>query len=431
MNPRPLPTSVAVIGGGLTGLTAAIRLAGLDIEVELFEAAPALGGRTRSFFEPTMQQQCDNGPHLLIGAYAATQALLREAGADQYLHWQPSLCLPLWDARRGHFHFQPSSKLPFAPAMLLAAAAMPVHGLSSAIAMLRLAAALQRSSAPQAEHVAGWLKELRIPGQLVSDMLEPLCLGAMNEGIDTACPLSFKRVLKESFAGRKQARLGWFTAPLQTAMIEPLARHAEKLGVQIHTGHRVRQLEEAAGKVIVDDRSFDKAVVALPPFAADRLRNRRTTHETRAITNIHLWLHQAITMPAPLVGCIDGTGQWYFDVSQQWGNATPGKHICAVISADAGHRESHELIELCLHELSLLCGSQPQLKHSRIISERRATTLVRPDHAVQADVTKNIIDACERPAPGQLPATIESAVRRGEIAANCCLATPHYQRYPL
>jgi len=56
---------------------------------------------------------------------------------------------------------------------------------------------------------------------------------------------------------------------------------------------------------------------------------------------------------------------------------------------------------------------------------------VRPDHAVQADVTKNIIDACERPAPGQLPATIESAVRRGEIAANCCLATPHYQRYPL
>jgi len=427
----PLPASVAVIGGGLTGLTAAIRLAGHGIQVELFEAAPALGGRTRSFFEPTMQQQCDNGPHLLIGAYDATQALLREVGADKHVHWQSSLSLPLWDAKRGHFRFQPSEKLPFAPAMLLAAAAIPGHDISSAIAMLRLAVALQRNKPPQAEHVAGWLKELRIPGQLVTDMLEPLCLGAMNEGIDTACPISFKRVLKESFAGRKQARLGWFTAPLQTALIEPLARHAEKLGVQIHTGDRVRRLEEAAGQVMVDDRPFDKAVVALPPLAADRLHNRRITHETRAITNIHLWLHQAVAMPAPLVGCINGTGQWFFDVSQQWGSSTPGKHICAVISADAGHRRAEALIELCLHELALLCGSRPQLMHSRIISERRATTLVRPDHAIRADLTKNIIDACERPAPGQLPATIESAVRRGEIAANRCLATPHYQRYPL
>jgi len=423
---------VAVIGGGLTGLTAAIRLAEQDIRAELFEAAPALGGRTRSFFEHNMQQACDNGPHLLVGAYAATQALLQDCDADEHVHWQSTLSLPLWDARRGHFDFQPTGILPFAPAMLLAAATMPGHGLSSGLAMLRLAATLQRKQQPQAMYVAQWLNDLRIPAQLIRDLLEPLCLGAMNEGIDTACPLTFKRVLKESFAGREQARLGWFIAPLQTALIDPLVRHAEKLGVHIHTGHRVRQLTNAGSQVIVDGKPFDKVVVALPSFASDRLLHRQTAGEIRTITNVHLWLRKAIVMPAPLVGCINGTGQWYFDISQQWCTDTPGKHICAVISADEGRLSKPELLRLCLDELSLLCETrqQPELIHSRIICERRATTLVRPALSHQA-LSDTIIDASERPVPGQLPATIESAVRRGEIAARACIAKPVYQTYPL
>jgi len=427
------PTSVAVIGGGLTGLTAAIRLAEQGIHVELFEAAPSLGGRTRSFFERTMQQCCDNGPHLLVGAYAATQTLLQECGADEHVHWQSTLSLPLWDAKRGHFAFQPTDRLPFAPAMLFAAAAMPGHGISSALAMLRLAAALRRKNPPQAEHVAQWLNDLRIPEQLVRDLLDPLCLGAMNEAIRTACPLTFKRVLKESFAGRKQARIGWFTAPLQTALIEPLARHAGELSVHTHTGHRVQHLTDTGGKALVDGKSFDKAVVALPSFAADMLLKRQSGCETRAITNVHLWLRKAVTMPEPLIGCIDGTGQWYFDVSQQWQTGTPGTHICAVISAAENHKPKTELIRLCLDELAALCEirQQAELMHSRIICERRATTLVRPAYSAHEDLPESIIDAAEHPVPGQLPATIESAVRRGEIAARACMPKPSYQCYPL
>ncbi|WP_167631177.1 hydroxysqualene dehydroxylase [Mariprofundus ferrooxydans] len=428
-----MTTSAAVIGGGLTGLTTAIRLAEQGISTELFEAAPSLGGRTRSFFEPTMQQLCDNGPHLLIGAYAATRRLLRDCNAEKHLHWQPSLSLPLWDIRRGHFAFQPAAKLPFAPALLLAAASMPEHSLTSSLAMLRLAAALQRKKPPREKQVAGWLDELRIPDQLVRDLLEPLCLGAMNEATETASTLTFRRVLKESFAGRDQARLGWFTAPLQTALIEPLAQQARQLGVQIHTGHRVRQLVGGDEDARVDGKSYDKVVVALPSHAADKLMHRQLTRETRAISNIHLWLRHAVPMPAPLIGCIDGVGQWYFDVSQQWLTTTPGKHICAVISADEGHRSGPDLVRCCIDELSQLCGmsQQPELIHSRIVSERRATTLVRPDHSGGECLPASIINACEVPLPGQLPATIESAVRRGEIAAQSCIPGHTYQPYPL
>ena len=85
---------IAVIGAGLTGLTAAIRLAETGVQVELFEASPLAGGRTKSFHESFANELCDNGPHLLIGAYSATQKLLDDCGASANVYWQPSLPLP-------------------------------------------------------------------------------------------------------------------------------------------------------------------------------------------------------------------------------------------------------------------------------------------------------------------------------------------------
>jgi len=417
------PLRVAVIGGGLTGLTAAIRLAEQGVSCELFEAAPTAGGRTRSFFEPTMQQSCDNGPHLLLGAYAASKQLFHDCGVDTTIHWQPTLSLPLWDKQRGHFNFQPSTRLPFGLGMLVAAARLPGHGLNSSMAMLRLAIALQSRQTPQALNVAQWLEQLRMPGILVRDLLEPLCLGAMNEAMDTACPVSFKRVLQESFAGRSQALLGWFIAPLQTALIEPLIRRAETLGVSIHSRCRVRHLHAEGDKVIVDETLFDKAVIALPAYATDKLLQRPACCDTRPITNIHLWLEKDFTLPGPLIGCIGGMGQWYFDISQQWQTCSPRtSHICAVISADSSDLSAAVMIQRCLHELAGLCGmsTPPKLIHSRIVREQRATVLVRAEEGEHM-LPDRIIDASERPVPGQLPATIESAVRRGEQAAQQCI----------
>ncbi|MDQ6993859.1 MAG: FAD-dependent oxidoreductase [Mariprofundus sp.] len=425
-------SKVAIIGGGLTGLTAAIRLAEQGIYCQLFEAATTLGGRTRSFYEPTMQQLCDNGPHLLLGAYSATQKLLKSIDADQHIHWQASLSLPLWDLQRGHFSFEPTKKAPFALAMLHTIFNMPAHGFSSAIDMLRLAMALQQAKPPQVDSVEQWLQQLGIKQALMRDLLEPLCLGAMNQGIETANAHSFKRVLQESFADRQQARLGWFTAPLQTALIEPLQLRAEQLGVNITTRHRVRQLTSLNGKIAVDGTAFDTVIMALPAYAADRLLGQVSHAKTAAINNIHLWLKEKINMPSPFIGTIGGTGQWYFDISQQWNVNHSAQHICAVISADTRLLSHKALIERCLSELTSLCNlsRQPQLLHSRVICEKRATVLVQAQHAHQA-LRENIIDACERPCPGELPATIESAIRRGENSAYQCTSDSSYHCYPL
>jgi len=405
---------IAIIGGGLCGLTCAIRLAEHDFDIDLFEAAPAPGGRTRSFFDPRVQQWVDNGPHLLVGAYYHTRSLLNEAGAGESIYWQPSLELPLWDAGRGHFRLAPLSYLPLALAMPWACLHLPGHHMDSATALLRLAIA-NRKSVDEHITVHGWLQQIDVPKTLIRDMLEPLCLGVMNEPMQSANAKSFSRVLREAFDSHASARLGWFTQPLSKALVEPLVQLAQSRGVHIDVTTRIRRLEAC--------EAYDAAIIALPARARDRLLNMHGETETRCITNIHLWFTDVEALPRPLVGGIGTTGQWFFDVSQQMPEqtASPYRHICAVISADQCDVSRRQRISEVCRNLHEIMGRKSPIKpaHVRMVREFHATTQVRPKKS-RIQLSGRIIDASEAPLPGELPATIESAVIRGEQAAKRC-----------
>jgi len=417
---------IAIIGGGLCGLTCAIRLAERDVDVDLFEAAPAPGGRTRSFFDTRVNQWVDNGPHLLVGAYHHTEQLLKEANADQYIHWQPSLELALWDARRGHFQLAPSPRLPLALAMPWACLHLPGHHMDSVTALLRLAMANRKPVDAQTA-VHDWLQQIGVPQALIRDLLEPLCLAAMNETIQSANARSFSLVLREAFDSHTCARLGWLTQPLSKALVEPLVRLAKSGGVRIHTSIRIRELNECDHKVYIETggacEKFDAVIIALPARARNRLLNMHAEIETRCITNIHLWLAEAEALPRPMIGGIGTTGQWFFDVSQQMQEQaeSPCRHICAVISADQRDAPRQQRISEVCRNLQAIMGRKNPIKpdHVRMVRESHATTQVRPGES-NIRLSERIIDASEAPLPGEFPATIEAAVIRGKQAAKHC-----------
>jgi phytoene dehydrogenase-like protein len=408
---------IAVVGGGLTGLACAIRLAERGYAVHLYEAAPELGGRTRSYFDKTMHAWVDHGPHLLIGAYAATRQLLHDAGATDSITWQHHLELPLWDAARGTFRLQAPAALPLAFGLPLAVYRLPGHTHASALAMLRLGLAIRGRVSGS---VAELMQRCRIPAALQRDLIEPLCLGSMNAAMDEADAASFAEVLRQAFASHAHARLGWFNKPLQQALIQPLAEYAIRLGVHIHTGCRVQGLASDDKQCILTFKqeacSFRRVVLALPPLLRNQLLGVQQPLQSRPITNVHLWLKENPQLPDSMVGGIGTYGQWFFDISAQMGERDAPYHICAVISADAAGQSNEVRLQQVTKELQQITGhAAHEIVHHRIVQVRHATTLVSglsrpalPDH---------VIDACEQPRPGELPATIETAIQRGETAA--------------
>ena len=61
-----MPATVHVIGAGLAGLSAAIRLVQRGVSVVVHEATRQAGGRCRSYDDLQTGMHIDNGTHLLL-----------------------------------------------------------------------------------------------------------------------------------------------------------------------------------------------------------------------------------------------------------------------------------------------------------------------------------------------------------------------------
>src|ERR1700719_110949 len=77
--------AVHIVGAGLAGLAAAVRLAGGPREIVLHEAARQAGGRCRSYYDPALGMTIDNGNHLLLSGNHAARNYLAAIGSEDQL----------------------------------------------------------------------------------------------------------------------------------------------------------------------------------------------------------------------------------------------------------------------------------------------------------------------------------------------------------
>src|SRR5207344_1562722 len=73
--------TVHIIGAGLAGLSAAVRLAGSHRAVVVHEATAQAGGRCRSYYDQSTDMVIDNGTHLLLSGNHAAISLTEAIGS--------------------------------------------------------------------------------------------------------------------------------------------------------------------------------------------------------------------------------------------------------------------------------------------------------------------------------------------------------------
>ncbi len=89
---------VAVIGGGLAGIAAALDCAQAGAQVTLLEVRPRLGGAAYSFEREGLR--IDNGQHVFLRCCSAYRSLLRRIGGEHGVFVQRRLEIPVFSPGR-------------------------------------------------------------------------------------------------------------------------------------------------------------------------------------------------------------------------------------------------------------------------------------------------------------------------------------------
>ncbi len=445
--------AVAVVGGGYAGMAAAVELADAGLSVQVFEAAPELGGRARRITHRGLV--LDNGLHIGIGAYSSLLALgrrVRPAGGRPDDGWHRR---PLdWQVHGGI-----RMRAPRLPAPLhLAAALVGASGLQvgARLDALRLMLALRRSGYRVAGDltVGALLAQQRQRPAIVEALWAPLCIAALNTPVQQASAQVFASVLRDSLgAAREASDLLLPATDLSALFPDPAATHVEARGGSVHRGHRVERVERVgpaprAGRSaapgwrlhFAQGRAapagpFAAVVLALPPRALAELTagwpELQAVHDSAAalrhepITSVYLQYPGPAALAHPMTGLAAGPGQWVFDRAALAGQ--PGL-LGVVISASAGWRtlEPADLAAAVHEQLRGLLPGLTEPSWTKVIHERHATFACTPGlpRPPMTTAVAGVVLAGDHVA-GDYPATLEGAVRSGQQAATAVLAHIH------
>ena len=406
---------VHVIGAGLAGLAAAVRLAKQGAHVRLYEAAQNAGGRCRSYVDAELGCRVDNGNHLVVSGNDAAMAYVAEIGAAATFIARDMAEFPFVDLKTGErWSVRPTDhRLPW----WILLADRRVAG-SHAWDYLQ---ALKLRGAGLGETVRAVL-----PDSVLYDRLwRPLTIAALNTQPDEASARLLWYLFAETF-GRGGAALHALLPRegLSESLVDPALALLAARGAQVSFGHRLRSLTVTAGAVAsldfgakgqVDVAADEAVLLAVnAPVAVDLLPDLVAPTEFRGIVNAHYRIEPANAAPNSFLGVIGGTAEWVF--------VKPG-HVSVTISA-AEHlidRAAEDLAQAIWRDVqrALELGATP-MPQWRIVKEKRATFAATPAQLRRrpGPVTQhhNMFLAGDWTDTGW-PSTIEGAICSGFAAA--------------
>lgn len=396
---------VAVVGGGLAGLSAALELADAGHEVALHEARPTLGGAVQTLprREGDPEPPPDNGQHIALGCFTEYVRFIQRIGEGGSL-WRLPLALPVIDERGRSSTIRPSVRA------LLRYRHVPLGD------RLRILRALARWS----DGATGgtFADELRARGQsdqAIERFWDVFVRPALNlSAAEAAADAGAFTVRTALLGGRNASDLLLPTRPLGSMHGDAAGRALERAGARVRTAARVEDLDEL---------DADGIVVAVPPRESARLLGEPEAElEDSPIVSVHLLFDRPI-LRRPLAALLGSPAHWVFNRGLLTRHSPEANgEFLTVVSSGAPELEAlrgRELVELIAGAVTGRLGPA-ELLWSRVSREPAATIALRPGSDAHRPVPEtaraNVVRAGAWTRTGW-PATMEGAVRSGRAAA--------------
>jgi squalene-associated FAD-dependent desaturase len=411
-----------VIGAGLAGLSAAVRLAEHGRQVVLIEGAGQAGGRCRSYVDAALGMTIDNGNHLVLSGNHATHDYLRTLGTVDRLAGPKEALFDFCDVRDGRRWILRPNPGPIGWWVLAGDRRVPETHFGDYLPLVKLLG-------PQGDKRL--CEVIRCAGPLWERLIEPLMLAALNTEPSQGSAELAGAIVRQTLALGGRAYAPRIADPsLDAAFVAPALAFLAAHGVALRIGRRVEAIETDDNRAIsftlggeaISLAPDDAMIVATPAWTTPGLLPGVSAPDAfSSIVNGHFRIDAPPGAPK-IVGVIGGTAQWLF--------AFEGRISTTISGADAVvDLPREETAEALWGDVAKVYGlGGVEMPAWQIVKERRATFAATPDQVAKrpkaATRWRNLALAGDWTDTG-LPATIEGAIRSGHKAAEIILPLMH------
>ena len=236
---------VAVVGAGLAGLTAALRLAQAGVRVRVFERYPSPGGLARAL--EVGGEPLEAFYHHLFTSDTAYLALAEELGLADAIEWLPSR-MGIWTAGRLWDFGTPQSLLRFKPLRLID----KLRFAASTLILQRLADPTRFENVSAAE----WIK--RYQGERVWQRVwGPLLYQKFAEDGDRVAMVWLWGKLRLRGTSRSRSGFGECLGYMNGSfarLVAALQERLQALGVELHLKQPVQRIDRGRDDLVVRTR---------------------------------------------------------------------------------------------------------------------------------------------------------------------------------
>lgn len=402
-----------VIGSGLAGLSAAVRLASQGKRVRLLEAQKYSGGRCRSFFDDKLQITIDNGNHLILSGNEALLSYMDMIGSLSSLEIAARARYQFYDCRKKELFHLDFSNSPFA----FLRSYPPECSLRDVTAFWHMMRAGEHQTLREA-----------LKGRYdmyYEQFLNPMSLAILNTDGSDASARSlwrlFRLLMRKGGGGLKPCLP---RKNLSRSLIDPalsfIKRHGGEIFYQTPVrkiecdAHKIRTIHGSKNSMMLD--KYDKVILAVPEYFIEKLLpSYHAPCDYRAIMNVHFKYSHGKS--GYIVGLLHGLSHWIF---------VRPMSISVTISAvsDSILAAPRQYIGEIWGEVCAVLGLSCAVPPYRCLIEKRATFAQTPiqeqARGTVATEFDNLFIASQWVRTGY-PATLEGAVHAGVLASKAAM----------
>ena len=410
--------TIHVIGAGVSGLAAAVKLTQAGERVHLHEATPQAGGRCRSFYDAATDLVIDNGNHLVLSGNHHVMAYARSIGSEAGLQGPDDAEFAFVDLATQKRWTLRLNRGPIPFWIFQKRHRVPDTGPLDYLALMPLLRAKNSERIDQ---------RIKCEGTLYEKLVRPLLLAALNiEPPEASAGLAGAIVRETLLAGGGACRPLIARDGLSNVLVEPAIRELKQGGATVSFEHELHKMSFATNRVAmltfgsdtIQLGGDDIVVLAVPAKQATTLLpGLKAPTEFTSILNAHFRFDTALRIP-PILGVINGLTEWIFPFPHRLSVTISGADRLMNASRD-------DLARLIWQEVCAATGVRGNLPPWQIVRERRATFTAIPEQDALRPGTvtalANLLLAGDWTNTG-LPSTIEGSIRSGDRAAAHVLA---------